>query len=339
MVTMSIARGNASKGVPTERTETIRDVLQRTSGIEATRASDALKKAQMKTGDPTKDMVNALNFIVVAQCCDAFSVTRNAVPVIHAQNHNFSLELTDRCIEPLINCLSHESPAIRAEAAGTLGCAGSPHATLPLVKALEGDPNPEVRKAAAGALSAIADTVSEKNNEKGAKLLVNAVSPLICALEDPKLNVRIAAAGALGAICEPAILCAPHSHAEKILANACAEQALGPLLNLTKTSKNRKVRDEAADALGKVAACALPKMDDVKGPKLLKEIVETLKRIIVADELKAEASNNPASNEPVWAMEDLDVNDWDLLKTDADYLQHFRNFKRDALHWLAVFET
>jgi HEAT repeat protein len=88
-------------------------------------------------------------------------------------------------VDGLIRALQYQGdPAVRAEAAGSLGHLGDLRAVGSLISALQGDPDPYVRSVAARALGNLGD--------------IRAQSALLNALESDTLEVGLEAGEALG---------------------------------------------------------------------------------------------------------------------------------------------
>lgn len=88
-------------------------------------------------------------------------------------------------VEPLLAALKHPQPQRRLRILEVLGILADLRTTPSVVSLLQNDPNPEVRVAAASTLIAIDD--------------VEAIDPLLMALQDSDLQVRLAVVRVLGA--------------------------------------------------------------------------------------------------------------------------------------------
>ncbi|CAG4887348.1 HEAT repeat domain-containing protein [Paraburkholderia gardini] len=159
------------------------------------------------------------------------------------------LRLAD-AFDPALRALSHSLAAVRLEAVGVLGWLKDPRALAQLASVAAGDADPDVRRAAVGALglcpeptppivdallSALRDDAWQVREEAATTLgklrAPRAREALVASLDDPYWQVRLKAARALGRL---------------------RDAAAGPALAVLLSHAISNLRKEAALALGEL---------------------------------------------------------------------------------------
>lgn len=221
------------------------------------------------------------------------------------------IKMGSRAVKPLLDALDDDNHQVRKDAAETLGSIGDKRAIKALAAALQ-DRNHNVRWEAAQALDKLgwkANSVQEKThyyiaakqwgkcNEIGSP----AVDPLAALLKDSDINIRREAIKALGTIGDsravtPLLIVFKdnYSSTKKAAAKALGQigdsRAIDPLLAiLTDNGQDQDVREEAAEALGKIGNKAVePLITELKNDDQLSQSLIAKALGITGDKRAAE---------------------------------------------------